>query len=166
MSVLFIIVIVLLVLFSWIILAPIELIVDTRLPIVRVRLISIGTASVQYWDGEFWLGIEILFIRLRWRVQTLGKKDKEAKMETAKKRPINRKISFAKFLRVLKCFKVRQFELRVQPSDYTVTGRLYAFNFLPLPSPYKLWVSFNAEPYLAIRITTAPWRLAYALLLK
>jgi hypothetical protein len=166
MTVLLIILSVLMLLFLWVILAPIELVVDTRVPVVHVRLVSIGIVSVLFRQDEFWLNVQIFFMQFNWRMEDFTKKKKEPLPKSARKKKINSAKVFSKMLRVLKGFRVKQFELRLNPSDYTVTGRLYPLNFIPLPAPYKLSVSLSEDAYLMMIIRTAPWRMAYALVRK
>jgi hypothetical protein len=166
MIVLFIIISVVMLVILWVILAPVELVVDTRVPVVQVRLVSIGIVSVLFRQDEFWLNVKIFFMRFNWRIEDFTKKKKAPLPKRARKKKINSGKVFGKMLRVLKGFRVKQFELRLNPSDYTVTGRLYPLNFIPLPAPYKLSVSLSEDAYLRMKITTAPWKIAYALVRK
>lgn len=166
MIVLFICLGVILLVFLWILLAPLEIIIDTRVPIVLMRLRSISKVSIDFRQDDFWLTIKVFFMRFNWRIQELARKKTVTKSIQVKKQNAGTRAIFPKIMRVLKSTRVSQFELRIKPNDYTTTGMLYPLNFFQLADPYKLSVTFNEEPYLAIRITTVPWRIAYAFIWK
>ena len=157
---------IILLLILWIILAPIELFLDTRIPIVYLRIVSIGIASVQFREGELWLSIRVFFMQFHWRIQDLSKKEKISTTKPVRKKNSKGGKVLTRVLRVLKSLRIRTFELRLKPQDYTVAGQLYPLNFIPLPGPCKLSVSFSEEAYLLLRTTTAPWRIALALIKK
>ena len=166
MVVLFIFLSVIILLLLWIFFAPLELIIDTRVPLALMRLRSIGKVSIDLQQDDLWVSLKVFFMRFHWRLQDLAKKKSVTKSTSVKKQKVATGKPFAKMLRVLKSIEVKNFELQLSPPDYALTGQLYPLNFIALPAPYKLSVTFSEEAYLMVRTTTAAWRIALALIRK
>ena len=169
MVVLFIFLSVIILLLLWIFFAPLELIIDTRVPLALMRLRSIGKVSIELQQDDLWVSLKVFFMRFHWRLQDLAKKTRKrsaTKSPSEKKQKVATGKPFAKMLRVLKSIEVKNFELQLSPPDYALTGQLYPLNFIALPAPYKLSVTFSEEAYLMVRTTTAAWRIALALIRK
>ena len=68
-----------------------------------------------------------------------------------------------KLIRVLKTFRVTEWQLAVDTGDHTVNAQWYPMNFLPYT--YKnLHINFIDENYLVLKMRNRPWKIVFALL--
>jgi hypothetical protein len=159
------ILLVLLLLISWILLAPLVIQLDTRIPEAGLRWKSIGQVKIWH-DGEWWLSMQLLFYRKTIRMD--GRKSNPKKNSTVPasgKQPKKRKIShlFTRIVRVITSFRVKEWKLVVDTGDYTRNAKLYPLNFMPYTHEH-LFINFNGENYLALQIMNRPWKILYAFL--
>ena len=93
-------------------------------------------------------------------------KPKKMKDPTAKRKPKRRmKISrvLKKLIRVLKTFRITEWQLAVDTGDHTRNAQFYPLNFLPYT--YKnLNINFCDENYLVLKIRNRPWKIVFAFL--
>jgi hypothetical protein len=161
-----VILVVIILLFLWILLAPVIIWIDTRVPVIDMRLKSIGGASIRMEESEFCLRVEVFFFHFYRRFKDLGGKKREGKSSVHKNEKKSRPNILPHVLRMIKSCKVREFELSICPDDYTLTAKLYPLNFIALPAFRNISIHFRGENYLLTKITTAPWRIAYAWIRK
>jgi len=149
----------------WLLLTPFELQVDTRIPQVSLRWISIGRATAFY-DNERWtIRLRVLFVNKQWDLEELifaNKKKRRARKRTAKQRKQGMG-KFRKFLNVIKSFQMTECKVAIDTEDSLRNAWLFPLNFLPTTQEY-CWVNFIDENYLVLRIRNAPWKVAYAFL--
>ena len=68
-----------------------------------------------------------------------------------------------KLIRVLKTFRVTEWQLAVDTGDHTVNAQWYPMNFLPYT--YKnLQINFIDENYLVLKMRNRPWKIVFAFL--
>ena len=159
----FIIVIcVLILLLCWLALSPFELQVDTRTPQAFVKWFSIGQALVIFENETWWLKIRILFFSKRWEMEKLvfGRKKKTKRPKPAKEKR-KRRISLQKFLRLVRTFRILQWQIAIDSGDVTKNAWLYALNFYPA-TRHHVFINYTDENYVLLKIRNTPWKLIVA----
>lgn len=154
-----IIIVLLIGLLIWLLISPLVILLDTRVPYFQVKWVSIGAASIWY-DENLKVKFRILFFR-----KTIDVGQKKKKITTKKKniKSKKRKIPAQKIIRLLKTFKVKRWNLAIDSGDYIETAFLYPINFLR-PLQNHLYINFNDENYLFIEITNRPWKILLAMM--
>lgn len=149
----------------WLLISPFRMIVDTRIPMTELRWVSIGRVRIWY-EGEWWLSMQILFFQKTMRLSEIKAKPKKIKNAKAKEKPGKKmKISrmLMKGIRVIKTFRVNEWQLAIDTGDHTRNAQLYPLNFLPYAFKH-LHINFRDENYLVLKIRNRPWKILYALL--
>ena len=150
----------------WILVSPLELKIDTRIPEIIIRWRSIGSASVVYENDEWWIHIHILFFNKNWSLMQMIFADKKNTKKVEKIQSQRRKSSskwIGKILRIIKTFKIKQLQIAIGSSDNTINAKLYPLNFLPLTRQY-VSINFIDENYLLLTVKNQPFRIIYALM--
>ncbi|HMU47476.1 MAG TPA: hypothetical protein PKC72_13975 [Chitinophagaceae bacterium] len=143
----------------WLLVSPLVISLDTRIPIVQMKWATIGEAGI--WYDETWkIKFRILFFRKTIQFNR-GKKKITAKKKSIKSK--KRKIPLQKIIRLLKTFKINKWNLSVDSGDYIENALLYPMNFLR-PFQNHLNINFNDENYLFIEITNRPWKILFAMM--
>jgi len=159
-----IIIVIFLLLFTWLLTAPIFLEIDTRIPAAQLRWRGIGSCRIWY-EQEWLLYFQVLFYHKSIRLGKAKTKKKKTLIKKKKKpaKPSNVKQKVKKGIRVVRSFTVLQWQLAIDTGDYTCNARLYALNFNP--SLYQhLSINFNDQNYLFVRIRNRAWKMLYAYL--
>lgn len=150
-------------------LAPFEIIIDTRVPVIKLHWSGIGNAAVVYESDEWWLKIRVFFFGKKWTIMHLilpGKKKKKAQKEKAvKKKERTSHMSFSRAVYIIKSFTVTEWKMAMSSSDYTTNARLYFLNFIPYTRQH-LFINFTDQNYLVIVARNNVWRIAYAFIKK
>lgn len=162
---------VLVALLSWLMLAPLEVLIDTRLAVVSMRWVSIGKATIVFEENNFWLRVNVFFISFRRNMSApTAKSTKKKPVEKHQKKegPGQQKSAPKKWIKkifaAIATTRVKRLEVALCPDNFLLAGILYPINFFPLPKSYKVSVGFGAESYLLLRVTALPWRIGFALL--
>lgn len=154
---------VLLLLAGWLLLAPFELECDTRVPLLRLRWKTIGSAEITYEEG--WKAVcRVLFFRktIPLPAGTKAKKEIKGKKEKGKRRKkMPAGLAMRKLLRVLFTFRVRHWEWALDTGDQTLNAKLYPANYMPRLQGH-LQVNFTGVNYFSCRVQNRPWRILYA----
>lgn len=143
----------------WLLISPLKISVDTRVPYSQVKWVSVGEAGIWY-DENWKIKFRILFFR---KTIEFGQEKKKITSKKKSAKPKKRKITVQKTIRLLKTFKVKRWNLAVCNEDYTKTALLYPLNFLR-PFQNHLHINFNEENYLFIEITNRPWKILLAMM--
>ena len=156
-----IIILVLILFIAWLLLSPVIMEIDTRVPHAGLRWVSIGNVNIWY-DEEWWLSMQILFFRKTIRFSNLKRKTKKTRKRIAKKKKKGNPISkLSKMIMVIKTFRVTEWHLSVDTNDPVLNAQLYPLNYWH--SVYgHLNINFNEENYLLVRIRNRPWKILYA----
>jgi hypothetical protein len=148
---------------GWLLLAPLQLQIDTRIPEISFRWISVGKAKIVYEQDKWWLKISVFFFFKQWDLEGLIFKPKK---KVRKNRP-KKKRDLSKWLRKLfnltKTFRVTKWRIAIDTGDDVRNAWLYSLNFYPGISPH-FYVNFFDESYLLLEIRNAPWKMVYALM--
>lgn len=161
---LWIILLLLVLLFTWILLSPLQFEIDTRVPIIRVRWKSIGNATLFYKNEIWWLRIRVLFFSKKWNlVQMIFADRKKQKKRDRRQRKKGTKMSGLKIFRILKTFQIVQWEIAINNVDDTKNAYWYWLTFFPKTRKH-IRINFTGENYLILVIQNKVWRMAYAFL--
>ncbi len=146
----------------WLLLSPLVIKLDTRIPGTAVYWQGIGAAELWY-DEEWYLNMQLLFYHKTFRMNELGKKTAKKKSSPKKKKAkkMNRSLLVKKIIRVLRSFRVTEWKLAIDADDYTLNAQLYPLNFIPLTVEH-LQINFSGENYLLLKIKNSPWKILYA----
>ena len=147
----------------WLLIAPLLLEVDTRVPQATFRWKSIGKMQIWY-DGKWRLSLQVLFFRKTICLSEMKSKPHPKKVRALKKkRKRNITRLMTKMMRVFKTFRVTEWRLAIDTGDYTHNAYLYPVNFLPYAFKH-LDINFRDENYLVLQIRNRPWKMIYAFL--
>ena len=151
----------------WLLIAPLEFQIDTRIPEASVRWKSIGRAVVTYQNEKWWLNVNVFFFRKRWDLEKLifGKRKRKIRKHHHKKKVVKRPGWVKRILNVVKTFRLTQWQIAVDTGDVTKNAWLYALNFNQYTRRH-LYINFIDENYILLVIHNSPWKLAYAFLKK
>ncbi len=161
-----IIILFILLIIGWILVSPLELKIDSRIPEIIIRWRSIGRASVIYDNDEWWLNIHVLFFNKSWSLMQMIFADKKYKKKIKKiqgQRKKGRSKWIGKFFKIIGTFRISQLKIAIGSSDNTINAKLYPLNFLPLTRQY-IRLNFIDENYLLLTIKNRPFRIIYALM--
>jgi hypothetical protein len=160
-----IVIILLLLILCWVLITPLELRIDTRTPQVSIRWMNIGKALVSYENEKWWLNVWVLFFHKQWDLEKLifaeKKKKKRVKRIAEKRKPGTNK--FRKFLKVMKTFRVTNWQIAIDTGDTIKNAWLYPLNFSAYTWKH-VYINFTDENYIVLSIRNTPWKLAYAFL--
>jgi len=160
-----IILIVLISFISWLLISPVVIKVDTMIPMTELRWVSIGNVRIWY-ETEWWLSFRILFFQKTIRFSEMKRKSKKIKDTASKKKP-KKKIKISRMLkkltRVIKTFRVTEWQLAIDTGDSTRNAQLYPLNYLPYTFEH-LRINFRDENFLLLKIRSSPWKILYAFL--
>jgi hypothetical protein len=152
-------------LLCWFLFSPLVMKIDTRIPWAVLQWISIGSMRIWYED-EWWLNMRILFYHKTMRLSEIRIKPKKRK-DTTEEKKSTRKMKLSrllkKMIRVIKTFRVTEWQLAIDTGDYTRDAQLYPLNFLPYTFQH-LHINFFEENYLVLKIRNRPWKILYAFL--
>ena len=148
---------------GWLLLAPLQLQIDTRIPQISFRWISVGKAKIAYEQGKWWLRISVFFFAKQWELEdVIFKRRKKVKKNKPKAKTSHSKW-FRKLLNLIKTFRVTKWRIAIDTGDDVRNAWLYALNFYPGVSRH-FCVNFFDENYLLLEIRNAPWKMVYALM--
>ncbi|MEJ5964152.1 hypothetical protein [Pedobacter immunditicola] len=149
---------------AWFLFSTLELNIDTRIPSVTFRLISIGKASVVFEDGEWWLMIRVFIFKKKWSLwhMIFEGRNKKSKANVRRK---STQWNFHRisFLKLLKTFRITQLQIAIDSDDVIKNALLYPLSFIQ-PFRNHLFVNFKDDNYLVITVRNAPWKIIYALI--
>jgi hypothetical protein len=136
--------------------------VDTRIAKAELRWQGIGTVKVWYEDGWL-LSMKVRFYQKTFRFADMKKKSKTLKDRPRKKR--NKRAGTMRMLRktikVIKTFRVIEWRLAIDTSDYSSNAQLYPLNFARRNFGH-LNINFRDENFLVLKIHNRPWKILYA----
>ena len=153
----------LLLILGWLLLAPLQLQIDTRTPEISFRWISVGKAKMIYEQGKWWLKISVFFFFKQWELEDLLFNPKKKVKKTKPKITTGHSKRFRKLFNLLKTFRVTKWQIAIDTGDEVRNAWLYSLNFCPGSSNH-FCVNFFDENYLVLEIRNAPWKMVYALM--
>ena len=152
----------LLLILCWLFFAPLELRIDTRIPLLSVQWKTIGKASLTYEDETWLFKLRVLFFYKEWNLEKIvfheKKRERIKKSRTRQRKPFH---WLGKGLYILRTFRVAKWEIAIDTGDVIKNAWLYQLNFYSSTRRH-LFVNFVDENYFLLVIRNAPWRLVYA----
>jgi hypothetical protein len=151
---------------AWILLSPLELKIDTRVPVIMIRWKVIGSATLLYEDEEWWLKIRVLFFYKKWNLVQMvfaDRKEKKKMVQSRRRKSKRKHMAILKFIKILKTFQMVQWNIAFSANDNTENACWYWLNFFPLTTQH-VRINFVDENYLVLVIKNKVWRIAYAFL--
>jgi len=146
----------------WLLVSPFEFIIDTRVPVVMVRWITIGKIILVYEDEEWHVKMQVLFFNWKRPLSKIifsrGTKKKPAKKITKRK---GRYMSLQKLWQLFNSFRIDRLEVVISNDNMINNAWLYPLNFLPSTRQH-VHVNFIGENYLLLIIRNTGWRMLYA----
>jgi hypothetical protein len=148
---------------GWLLLSPLEVKIDTRVPMTRVRWKNVGNATLFYEDDQWWLEVFVLFFSKKWNLMQISFTDRKKKKKAQSRRKKNRgkSTTILKFFKILKTFQIVQWEIAFSADDNTKNAYWYWLNFFPLTRRH-VHINFIDENYLVFVIRNKAWQIAYA----
>jgi hypothetical protein len=150
---------------GWLLLAPLQLQIDTRIPEISLRWITVGKAIIGYEQGKWYLKISALFLFKRWEVEKLIFKSKKKAPRVKSKKKATHYNWLKKFANVVKTFRVTGWQLAMDTGDAAKNAWLYPLNFYP-GTRHHLYINFLDENYFLLEIRNSPWRVIKAFISK
>jgi hypothetical protein len=137
--------------------------VDTRIAKAELSWQGIGMVKVWYEDA-WWLNIKVPFYQKTLRFADM-KKSKKPEDKPGKKR--NERPGMIRMLRktlkVIRTFRVIEWQLAIDTGDYSSNAQLYPLNFARRSFGH-LNINFRDENFLVLKIHNRPWKILYAFL--
>jgi hypothetical protein len=133
---------------SGVLLTPMVLAIDTRIPEIKLVWKGIGNAAINYKEEKFLLRFRIFFyskeIQLR---STKGGKKKPKKPQRKKSTPHK---TLRKLLPLVKSFRVPVWKISLDTGDYMYNGLLYPLNYFFGADHCN--INFNEQSYLVLEL--------------
>jgi hypothetical protein len=161
MSVLLLIIIVLLVSFVWLLVSPVIMELDTKIPRAEMRWIGIGNLRIWY-ENEWWFSVRIFFYQKTMRISEMKpaqKKRRRTGNGHARATPPGERLE--KIFRVLKTFNVVKWNLAIDTGDFVRNAQLYPLNHHPYAANH-LFINFQDQNYLELETRNRPWKILFA----
>ncbi|MDO6432885.1 hypothetical protein Q4E93_19915 [Flavitalea sp. BT771] len=175
MTILLTLVLLFLLMLGWLLLSPLIIEADTRLPEIRMEWKRLVTLRITYAEGVGWISVKTYFYQHTWRlgahpakagsdkqVAADGKKKPGARKKPRTRRRRKTKQLLLKGLRVLRTFRIVRMEIALDTSDPVMNAQLYPLNFYPYPPGRSVRINFLEENYLLLRLSNTPWRMLKA----
>ena len=145
----------------WLLVAPLLIEIDTRVPRAKMKWQSIGSGTAFY-NGEWWLTFRIFFYHKTIRFSEIASKPHKkriAKKRTKKPLPASRALK--KIAAVLRTFHIKEWQLAIDSDNYVLNAKLYPLNYLPHTAEH-IHINFTDENYLVLKLSNRPWKILYA----
>ena len=117
-------------------LTPMILAIDTRIPEIKFSWKGIGIAAINYKEEEWLLRFRIFFYAKE--IQLRNIKGRKKKQEKSKRKKRNPRKMMRKFLAVMKTFRVPVWRISIDTGDYVYNAWLYPLIILSAQSIIKL----------------------------
>ncbi|WP_142603547.1 hypothetical protein [Solitalea koreensis] len=141
---------------------PLELEIDSRVPVIAMRWIGIGKVMMIYEKEEWQLDLRIVFFHHNWALEKLifaERKPKKRTVRIRKKKRTKNDLSF--LLRLFKSFRIAKWQLAIDSGDYIKNAWLYPLNYAPYTRRH-LYINFMDGNYLVVIVRNSAWRILYA----
>lgn len=147
----------------WLFFAPVLLQIDTRIPAVYLRWITVGKAKLVYEQDKWWLRISVFFFSKEWDLSKLTYERKKRVRKVKPKRRTKKPNWLRRLLNMGRSFRITRWQIAIDSGDGMKNAWLYPLNFHPAFRNH-LNVNFFDENYLFLEIRNAPWKIIYALM--
>lgn len=147
---------------TWILLSPLSLDIDTRIPAASFGWKGFGNAVIIYQEEEWWIRFRIFFFRKELNLSTMKRKPKNetTKKVKHKREKMNSRKMLMKGMRILKTFRATQWRISLDTGDNVYNAWLYPLNFVVGTEHCN--VNFYGENYLVLNLKNNMGRIFYA----
>jgi len=143
-------------------LSPLELSIDTRIPLIVMRWGRVGKAMFTWKNEEWMISLDFLFFHRKWSLEKIIYGTKKTSKRSEKKQKTKRKSrDWRRLFQVLRSFQVSKWQLVIDSDDYVQNAYLYPLNFMPYVRNH-VRINFLDENYLVATIKNTPWRMISA----
>ena len=139
-------------------LTPVILAIDTRIPEIKLSWKGIGNAAINYKEEEWLLRFRIFFYAKE--IQLRNIKGRKKKQEKSKRKKRNPRKMMRKFLAVMKTFRVPVWRISIDTGDYVYNAWLYPLNYFI--GTEHCQINFHEENYLVLELKNNLARMLYA----
>ena len=155
-----------LLLIGWLLIAPLRLFVDTGQGMLEIRWWGLGAAGLYHTGDDLLFRFRIFFWKKEIDLLTWQPTKKKKKAKKAKKKKKRGKIpmSLRKFRRLLKTFKILEWELDLDTDNYLVNGWLYPVFYFLNRAGKRFQINYRGRFYWRMVIENRGYRVLWALL--
>jgi len=139
-------------------LTPVILAIDTRIPEIKLSWKGIGNAAINYKEEEWLLRFRIFFYAKEIQLHNIKRRKKRQEKPKRKKRSPRKMLR--KFLPVMKTFRVPVWHISVDTEDYVYNAWLYPLNYFI--GTEHCHINFHEENYLVLELRNNLARMLYA----
>lgn len=138
--------------------APVELEIDTVNALAAFRWLGIGAVRIWYED-EWWFSMQLFFFH---KTIPFTKMQRRAKKTTAtEKKNARQKSILKKAIQAIRTLQITEWQLAIDTGQYDLNARLYPLNYLWRTSGH-LFINFQDKNFLIVKLRGRPWKIAYA----
>jgi len=168
--VIWIILLVLLVILSWLLFAPLIISINTWGQDFSIRWIGLGSVALVIVNNELGIRMRIFFfqktffpLRPKSKKRQQAQKPKPSKKTTRKKRQKWPNITWRRIRKLLRAIKIRRFKAELDTGDYVTNAYLYPLaTFLNKSTP-RLNVNFEGRTNLLLQLEMRLFRIVQAM---
>lgn len=143
---------------AYLLFMPLELCLDTYRDRYHLRIGVLGRAAVEKDAVEiFRIHLKVLFMDFYWRPSDLSALKSRTKKRTS--RPKNGKgpgLRSAKWIRLVRTFEIKQFQMELDTGDPITNARLYPVCSILKPWGGDIQVNFRNRNHLLLKIINRP----------
>jgi hypothetical protein len=165
-TVLLVFVVIVIFLLCWLLLSPIIISIDTRVPTIKVNWLSIGSVALLMDQGKWLFKIHVLFYNTKKEFSSFIQKKQSAKKKSItnkSRKPKHQARIVRAIIRVIKTFSLTNWNLQIDTGDYALNGGLYTVYALPLVAGH-VGINFCGNNFFTARIRNTPLRMLRAYL--
>lgn len=152
-------------LLCWLLIAPVEVEVNTVSAYAELRWLSIGYVRICY-EEEWWLHIGVFFYRTTIPFSKMKKRTPKvtaATVDDSRKRNVKTTLTVKKVIQMVGTLRVKEWQLAIDTGAFDRNARLYPLNFLPGTYGH-LHINFQGQNSLLVRVRARTWKIIYAFL--
>ena len=145
---------------SWLMFAPFDVNVDTRIPEIKIAWRGIGNAAINYKQEEWIVTFRVFWFRKKLNLDKIHAPGKKRKQRKKKARKFNIQNGLKIFLAIIRTFKVSVCRLSLDTGDVICNAWLYPLNYF-IGTKY-CHINFQDETYLVLKARNNVGRILYA----
>lgn len=147
----------------WLLLAPVEVGINTIQAQATFRWLGIGGVRIWY-DEEWWFSMQVLFYHKTMPFAEMKRNPKKAGVKPKERKPkkkLKTKSILKKVIQVTRTLQVTEWQLAIDSGRYDLNARLYPLNFLSWTTGH-LFINFQGNNFLVAKLRAQPWKIALA----
>lgn len=139
-------------------LTPMILAIDTRIPQAKFLWKGIGNVAIHYKEEKWLLQFRIFFFSKKIELQSIKERKKKRTKPKRKKRKPQKMLR--KIFAVMKTFRVPVWRISMDTGDYVYNAWLYPLNYFIGIEHCN--INFQEENYVILELRNNLWRMLYA----